>query len=145
MKIRKHAGQRTQRGFTLMELMIVVSIVGILAAVSLPLYQEYVIRARVTELLHLTATGKNIVTENIAHNGAIGAAQNCRSFSNITPATANVASISCADSTGVIELKGTAKVKDVVVLFTPTVSAGGIVWTCSTTSDEKYVPTSCRS
>lgn len=64
MRLKKHATKRTQAGFTLIELMIVVAIVGILAAVAVPAYQDYVTRSRVTEGLALAATAKTAVAEN---------------------------------------------------------------------------------
>ncbi|CAJ0776970.1 Fimbrial protein [Ralstonia psammae] len=64
--LKNSAGKRPQRGFTLIELMIVVAIVGILAAIAVPAYQDYVSRSRVTEGLALAATAKTAVAENAA-------------------------------------------------------------------------------
>ncbi|GBU15679.1 prepilin-type N-terminal cleavage/methylation domain-containing protein [Polaromonas sp.] len=67
----KRSMQMVQKGFTLIELMIVVAIIGILAAVALPAYQDYTIRARVTEGLILSAAPKLAVAESYASNGGI--------------------------------------------------------------------------
>lgn len=64
MHLKKKVSQRTQAGFTLIELMIVIAIVGILAAIAVPAYQDYVARSRVTEGLALAAGAKTIVAEN---------------------------------------------------------------------------------
>ena len=60
-----------QKGFTLIELMIVVAIIGILAAIALPAYQDYTIRSKVTEGLSLAAAAKLAVAETYASNGAL--------------------------------------------------------------------------
>src|SRR6188472_4426721 len=59
----------TQKGFTLIELMIVVAIIGILAAIAIPAYQDYTIRAQVTEGLNLAAAAKAAVSESFINRG----------------------------------------------------------------------------
>jgi type IV pilus assembly protein PilA len=133
-----------QKGFTLIELMIVVAIIGILAAIALPAYQDYTVRSRVSELAVMASGMKATVGENIANLGAIAAGA-CAGVSTIGTATKNTASSTCADATGVIVVTGTAVAKGVALTYTPTLNADGVIaWACTTASDKKYVPAECR-
>lgn len=135
---------KSNHGFTLIELMIVVAIVGILAAIALPAYQDYVVRSRVTELAILIAGAKATVTENISNNAAIDA-NSCFGVNVGAIGTKNVASFSCAN--GVLTVTGSALAKGVVLVFTPAYLGGGsgtIGWTCSSSSPDKYIPAECR-
>lgn len=78
---------RSVRGFTLIELMIVVAIVGILAAVALPAYQDYTIRAKVTEALVASAMGKELLSESFQANGVAGMDAAATAYDS-TPASA---------------------------------------------------------
>ena len=134
----------TQKGFTLIELMIVVAIIGILAAIALPAYQDYTIRSRVSEAMVVGSAVKATVGENIANNGGVIAAGSCNGVTNSTVATQNLASMTCADATGVITLTGTAKAGAASITLTPTLNADKtIIWTCVGTPT-KYVPSQCR-
>ena len=140
--------KNVQKGFTLIELMIVVAIIGILAAIALPAYQDYTVRSRVSELAVQASGMKATVGENIANLGSI-AAGSCAGVTTVGSGDAlkNTASSACTDATGVIVVTGTATAKNVVLTYTPTLTANGVIsWKCTAAStDYKYVPAECRN
>ncbi|VEG90691.1 pilin [Legionella spiritensis] len=134
-----------QRGFTLIELMIVVAIVGILAAIAIPAYQDYTIRARVTEGLNLASSAKLAVSETAITNNALPATQAETGY--VSPAaTPNVTSIAIG-ANGVITITYTAAAGGGTLLMTPTLQPNGdVTWDCATGGSllDKYRPASCR-
>mgnify|MGYP001350614591 FL=1 len=134
-----------QPGFTLIELMIVVAIIGILAAVAIPAYQDYTVRARVSEGFNLASTAKLAVAETTISKGALPANQAATNY--ISPAaTPNVQSV-VIGTNGVITITYKAQAGDGTIILNPVLDAntGVITWTCTGgTLAAKFRPASCR-
>ena len=146
-----------QKGFTLIELMIVVAIIGILAAIALPAYQDYTIRTKVTEGLNLAGAAKLAVADSYTSIGALpadNAAAGLATPANI--ASKYVKTVTVAN--GVISivygntgtLGGNPAMDGKTVTLTPDVTThqGSITWTCAiagATTYYKYMPSECRN
>ncbi len=161
--------KKVQQGFTLIELMIVVAIIGILAAIAIPAYQDYTIRSQVSEGLNLSSAAKAAIAESFLNTGVAPATRTVAGMSANAPDTQGkyVDQVNVLNGEIIIRYgnDANAAIANQTLSITPHVSADdSITWVCglaaapagavgpmpgnpetaATTVDSKYLPSSCR-
>jgi len=145
--------KRVQQGFTLIELMIVVAIVGILAAIALPAYQDYIARSKVSEVMAALGAAKTSVSEFAGTNNRLPTTTDEAGISAPAASAKYISGLSWANNRvqAVVKAGGVvAALDNAVVYMTPTMDAttNQVTWNCGTTAAStayKYLPSNCRN
>jgi type IV pilus assembly protein PilA len=139
--------RKQQSGFTLIELMIVVAIIGILAAIALPAYQDYTTRTKISEVLVMAAPAKLAVSETASSLGGLDEVTAANSGYTFPGATDYVSGITITDTTGVVSAVSTVPNAEGTITLTPTDLTGGqLTWVCASADiDDKFLPANCRA
>lgn len=148
----------TQKGFTLIELMIVIAIIGILAAIAIPAYQNYIARAQVTEAMTLASGLKGTVAEVYSQDGScpsnikdsktangIAAPTDIagKYVQSVTTAGTGSATGGCIITAKMASSGVSTDITNKELILTMTNAGGSNTWACTTDMDQKYVPKSC--
>jgi len=138
-----------QKGFTLIELMIVVAIIGILAAIALPAYQDYTARSQMAEAMTLASGARASVTEYWTDRGTLPADNAAAGLAGPNDINGNyVASVEVDGGVITATMKAAGDVASGIggatLVLSPTTGSGSVTWSCYGDADNKYYPASCR-
>ena len=140
--------RQMQSGFTLIELMIVVAIIGILAAIAIPAYQDYVARSQMSEALMLMGGAKTAIAENYMQTGAIPDSNDKAGLSTAASISGKYVAkveVTSAGITATMKATGVSKaIQGGALTLKPSAGAGAITWVCSSALSDKYLPAACR-
>jgi type IV pilus assembly protein PilA len=141
--------KKYQQGFTLIELMIVIAILGILMAIAIPAYQDYAVRAKVSEGINLAGASKLGVAETYSSTGTMVSSNASAGLPGATTINGKYVSQVAVGTGGLITITYTGaepKLSGATLLLSPTTATGSIKWKCKkgTVIQDRYLPSECR-
>ncbi len=140
---------KMQKGFTLIELMIVIAIIAILMAIAIPAYQDYAVRAKVSEGINLAGAVKLGVAETFSSTGTLPTGNEAAGVPTAETISGKYVTSVTVATDGLINILYTdaePKISGQTLSLSPTTLAGSITWTCQRNAiDTKYVPSECRN